>query len=164
MNLLVCQDFQGLNYSNLMSNYMAVGREKGVLVDSLRRASRFRPSLRDNSQKARKIQPSYCTGKGRKFMKFQGWKRKLITLVNGPANLQSPPNPQDCKKWSGCCEASSDANIFWIILCTAARTTWSFDDDNTLLIFWSRSEWLEENSSNMTESFEIYFLTWPEKL
>lgn len=70
MNLLVCQDFQGLNYSNLMSNYMAVGREKGVLVDSLRRASRFRPSLRDNSQKAQKIQPSYCTGREENFMKF----------------------------------------------------------------------------------------------
>lgn len=66
----------------------------------------------------------------------------ILTFVNGPANRQSPPNPHDCKKWSGCCEASSDANIFWIMLCTAARTTWSFDDDKTLLIFWSRREWL----------------------
>lgn len=68
------------------------------------------------------------------------------TLVNGPANLQSPPKPQDCKKWSGCCEESSDANIFWMMLWTAAKTTWSLDDERTLLIFWSSNEWLKWRS------------------
>lgn len=65
------------------------------------------------------------------------------TLVKGPANRQSPPNPQLCIKCSVCCVGSSLANMFWMILWTAISTTWSLDTDRMLLIFWSSREWLE---------------------
>lgn len=68
----------------------------------------------------------------------------LLTLVfvNGPANRHKPPKPQLCKKCSCCCDGSSVANMFWIILWIALRMAWSFDMDSTLFIFWSSNEWL----------------------
>lgn len=65
-----------------------------------------------------------------------------LTFVNGPANRQRPPKPQLWRKCNCCCDGSSVANIFWIILCTAIKTNWSFETDNILLIFWSSKECL----------------------
>lgn len=67
-----------------------------------------------------------------------------LTLVNGPANRHNPPNPHVWRNNNGCWQASSDANIFWMILCTAANMTRSFDTDNTWFIFWSKSVWLQK--------------------
>lgn len=71
-------------------------------------------------------------------------KNEIFTLVfvNGPANRHKPPKPQLCRKCNCCCDGSSVANIFWIILWIAFKTAWSFDMDSTLLIFWSSNEWL----------------------
>lgn len=70
----------------------------------------------------------------------------LITFVNGPAKRHNPPKPHVCKKCNGCWFASSDCNIFSIILCTAAKTTLSVDVNNILLILWSSRECLENNN------------------
>lgn len=65
------------------------------------------------------------------------------TFVNGPANRHRPPKPQLCRKCNCCWDGSSVANIFCIILWTAISTTWSFETDKMLLIFWSSNECLQ---------------------
>lgn len=76
------------------------------------------------------------------------WKDRMRrTFVNGPANRQRPPNPQLCRKCNCCCDASSVANIFCMILWTANKTSWSFDTDKMLFIFWSSSECLKTESA-----------------
>lgn len=72
------------------------------------------------------------------FLFIKNW----FTFVNGPAKRQRPPKPQLCRKCSCCCDGSSVASIFCIILWTAINTTWSLDTDRILLIFWSSNEWL----------------------
>lgn len=47
-----------------------------------------------------------------------------------------------------------------MMLCAAANTTWSFDDDNTLLIFWSRSEWLRKQIRTFSASSEVKLKTY----
>lgn len=145
MNLNLCR-IQAWDYLSLMWDYRDVVR-KG-LVDFLQLASTSQPLLRGSWQKVPRIPPSYYTAWKLKFNWLLIYFNSFITFVNGPANLQSPPKPQDWRKRRDCCEASSDASIFWIILWAAAKTIWSFDCDKTLLIFWSRSEWLNDQLIN----------------
>ena len=62
---------------------------------------------------------------------------KMITyLVKGPANLQRPPKPQLCRKWSCCWDlSSSQAIMFSMMAWTAARIVLSWHSDSTFVIF-----------------------------
>lgn len=95
------------------------------------------------------------------YFEWKNNKNKILTLglVNGPAKRQSPPKPQLCKKCNCCCDGSSVANIFWMILWMAIKTAWSFDIESTLLIFWSSSEWLNiEKKWKRISSIDRFFL------
>lgn len=140
MRMNLYREIQAWDYLSLMWDYRDVVRKE--LAGFLQLASKSRPLLRGSWQKVPRIRPSYCTAWMLKVNWFLITFKKNFTFVNGPANLHSPPKPHDWRKSNDCCEASSDASIFWIMLCAAAKTTWSFDCDKTLLIFWSRSEWL----------------------
>ena len=57
-------------------------------------------------------------------------------LVKGPANLQRPPKPQLCRKWSCCWDlSSSQAIMFSMMAWTAARIVLSWHSDSTFVIF-----------------------------
>lgn len=88
-----------------------------------------------------------------------------LVFVNGPANRHNPPKPQLCRKCNCCCDASSVASMFWIILWMAFKMAWSLDIDRTLLIFWSSNEWLQkwteksvETNSRIQKIYSIYKL------
>ena len=52
------------------------------------------------------------TKASRQFINKSTFSALQLDLVKGPANLQSPPNPQLCRKCSCCCEVSSHIIMF----------------------------------------------------
>lgn len=140
MRMNLCQAIQGSGCWDSMWGCRDAATTEPA--GSLLREDTSRPSLPGSWRTVPKIRPSCCTEKVKIQFQILNFRDQLLTFVKGPANLHNPPKPHDCRKWSGCWEASSDASMFWMMLWTAASTTWSFDDDKTLLIFWSSSEWL----------------------
>lgn len=117
-----------------MSNYLDWNLNGTVLemVERLRflpLANKSQPLLPNNSQTVRMIRPSNYTENmehafdvSRRCMFNEEIQQLTLGLVNGPANRQSPPKPQLCKKCNCCCDGSSVASIFCMILCMAINT------------------------------------------